>query len=238
MVAVFPEMAFPPDSREKCLAIIDDLLAHPMAGFFSKPVDPIADEVPDYFDVIQHPSDLGTVRTKLSNDRYRSLQDFKRDINLIWENAATYNGRPSLPVYIADELSRLFQKRMSVLEDPPTDAWINDFLKARSVLCKLFRSAPKGLAFTFAKTGPVEDVEVPRKRTRVSQQDLSFFHESEALFSERPSLREGMLKVVKDAEPSIDTDTPRFMLDLASISSRTLNILKQWIAEVRAQKPE
>jgi hypothetical protein len=228
-------MSFRAEYREKCVAIVDELLSHPMADFFSKPVDPIADEVPDYFDVVQHPSDLGTVRTKLSNDRYRSLQDFKREVNLIWENAATYNGRPSLPVYIADELSRVFQKRMLVLEDPPVDAWINDFLKARSVLCKLFRCAPKGLALTFAKTLPIEDVELPHKRTRVSQQDLSFFREVEEFFGERPELRERMLKVVKDAEPAVDTETPGFVLDLAAISSRTLNILKQWIRDVRAE---
>jgi hypothetical protein len=237
-LAVIFLMTFHAEFRERYLAIVDELLEHPMADFFSKPVDPIADEVPDYFDVIQHPSDLGTVRTKLSNDRYRSLQEFKRDVNLIWENAATYNGRPSLPVYIADELSRVFQKRMSVLEDPPVDAWINDFLKARSVLCKLFRSAPKGLAFTLAKTRPVQDAEVPRKRTRVSQQDLCFFRDAERLFSARPALRDRMLRVVKDAEPTIDTDAPGFVLDLASISSRTLNILKLWIAEVSTEKAE
>jgi hypothetical protein len=110
---------------------------------FHESVDPIADEIPDYLDIIQHPSDLSTVRTKLLNNRYRSLQEFKRDMNLIWENAVQSSGHQSLPAFIADRLSKIFQKWVTDLEEISTDQWINNFLKARSALCKTHQEPHK-----------------------------------------------------------------------------------------------
>jgi hypothetical protein len=37
------------------------LLKQPCAYIFNKPVDPVALKIPDYFNIITHPMDLGTV---------------------------------------------------------------------------------------------------------------------------------------------------------------------------------
>ncbi|KAJ6410208.1 hypothetical protein OIU84_009661 [Salix udensis] len=44
-------------------------------GVFSEPED--LDELPDYLDVIEHPMDFGTVKKKLSNGAYGSLELFE-----------------------------------------------------------------------------------------------------------------------------------------------------------------
>lgn len=48
-------------------------------------------EVPDYFDVIKNPMDLGTVGKKLKAFVYNSKQDFLDDLQLIWSNCFKYN---------------------------------------------------------------------------------------------------------------------------------------------------
>lgn len=46
-------------------------------------------EAPDYYDVIKKPMDLGTIGKKLH--LYRSIEDLKADLDLIWNNCLTYN---------------------------------------------------------------------------------------------------------------------------------------------------
>ncbi|KAL4786183.1 hypothetical protein BJX76DRAFT_322144 [Aspergillus varians] len=48
-------------------------------------------DAPDYYAVIKHPMDLGTMTKKLKALQYRSKQDFVDDLNLIWSNCLKYN---------------------------------------------------------------------------------------------------------------------------------------------------
>ncbi|KAL7269563.1 Transcriptional activator spt7 [Rhizina undulata] len=52
-------------------------------------------EAPDYYLVIKHPMDLGTVMKKLKSHQYKSKKEFVDDLNLIWANCLTYNADPS-----------------------------------------------------------------------------------------------------------------------------------------------
>jgi bromodomain-containing factor 1 len=62
------------------------------AMYFIAPVDPVALNIPTYPDVIKHPMDLGTMESKLKNDRYSSVQAFADDLQLIVDNAEKFNG--------------------------------------------------------------------------------------------------------------------------------------------------
>jgi hypothetical protein len=44
---------------------------------FSEPVDPVKLGIPDYFDVIKHPMDLGTVKAQLSSGEIDTPEKFK-----------------------------------------------------------------------------------------------------------------------------------------------------------------
>ncbi|KAF9282968.1 hypothetical protein BGZ68_005639 [Mortierella alpina] len=52
-------------------------------------------EAPDYFQVIKHPMDLGTVLKKLKALAYQSKTQFANDLYLIYSNCLTYNSDPS-----------------------------------------------------------------------------------------------------------------------------------------------
>ncbi|KAL1964087.1 hypothetical protein VTN77DRAFT_7505 [Rasamsonia byssochlamydoides] len=51
-------------------------------------------EAPDYYNVIKHPMDLGTMTKKLKALQYKSKQEFVDDLNLIWSNCLKYNTNP------------------------------------------------------------------------------------------------------------------------------------------------
>ena len=51
-------------------------------------------DAPDYYNIIKHPMDLGSVLKKLKNLTYKSKQDFVDDLNLIWANCLKYNANP------------------------------------------------------------------------------------------------------------------------------------------------
>ncbi|KAI9822493.1 MAG: Transcriptional activator spt7 [Pycnora praestabilis] len=51
-------------------------------------------EAPDYYNVIKHPMDLGSMTKKLKGIQYKSKQEFVDDLNLIWANCLKYNANP------------------------------------------------------------------------------------------------------------------------------------------------
>ncbi|XP_065019058.1 uncharacterized protein LOC135644982 isoform X1 [Musa acuminata AAA Group] len=70
-------------------AVLDKIQKKDTYGVFAEPVDP--EELPDYYDVIGHPMDFGTVRKKLATEAYRSFEQFEDDVFLICSNAMQYN---------------------------------------------------------------------------------------------------------------------------------------------------
>jgi len=58
---------------------------------FKPPVDPDLLNIPGYFDVIHNPMDLGTIEQCLLGREYGTVEAFKSDIILTFENALQYN---------------------------------------------------------------------------------------------------------------------------------------------------
>lgn len=73
---------------------------------FLKPVT--KKEAPDYFDIVQQPMDLSTIREKVRKLEYKSHEEFRHDVWQITFNAHQYNdGRnPGIPP-LADQLLEL-----------------------------------------------------------------------------------------------------------------------------------
>ncbi|KAF2737965.1 transcriptional activator spt7 [Polyplosphaeria fusca] len=52
-------------------------------------------DAPDYYTVIKHPMDIGTMMKKLKQLQYKSKKDFVDDLMLIWSNCLKYNADPA-----------------------------------------------------------------------------------------------------------------------------------------------
>ncbi len=95
--------------------LLKGLQSHAHGWVFNSPVDPVELGLPDYFEVIEKPMDLGTVKKLLDNGVYRTLNEVERDINLTFDNAMLYNPEGSVVWNMANELKDKFAKDYAVL---------------------------------------------------------------------------------------------------------------------------
>ncbi|XP_044488937.1 uncharacterized protein LOC123213543 [Mangifera indica] len=109
----------PLPDKKLLLFILDRLQKKDTYGVFSEPVDP--KELPDYHEVIEHPMDFSTVRKKLSNGAYASLEAFEEDVFLICSNAMQYNAPDTIYFRQARSIQELAIKNFENLRQDSDD---------------------------------------------------------------------------------------------------------------------
>ena len=77
--------------RGECDKLLGRLLRQDNAIPFLEPVDTVAMQLPDYFEIIKKPMDLGTVKSKLQRNDYKEPVQVLRDILQCFNNAIEYN---------------------------------------------------------------------------------------------------------------------------------------------------
>lgn len=95
--------------------VLRALMEHQNGWVFNTPVDPIELGLPDYFQVIKKPMDLGSIKKRLENGCYHSLEELEADVNLTFDNAMEYNPDGSVVFNMAKELKDKFTLDYSVL---------------------------------------------------------------------------------------------------------------------------
>lgn len=96
--------------RQKVSPLLKKLTSHENAWIFAKPVDPVELNLPDYFDVIKKPMDLGTIQKRLDSNSYKVISDLGDDVRLTFDNAILYNGPSSEVGMIARDMKVIFEK--------------------------------------------------------------------------------------------------------------------------------
>jgi E1A/CREB-binding protein len=105
----------PQQLKTKCLDVLKVLQSHQHGWVFNSPVDPVELGLPDYFEVIKRPMDLGTIKKKLENGCYHSLEEFKENVNLTFDNAMLYNPEGSVVYNMAKEMKAKFKSDYALL---------------------------------------------------------------------------------------------------------------------------
>ena len=96
--------------------LLKKLMDHPFGWVFSSPVDPNALNIPDYFEIIKCPMDLGTIKKRLEGSSYYiSIDAVAADVCLTFENCIAYNDSDNEFHILARDLLATFQKDMEVL---------------------------------------------------------------------------------------------------------------------------
>lgn len=85
--------------------------------YFTHPVDPVALNIPTYFQIIKKPMDLGTVRQKLDNGMYEKAKDFEEDVRLIFKNCFKFNPEGDYVYSRGQELEKLFSQEWAKKQD-------------------------------------------------------------------------------------------------------------------------
>lgn len=97
-----------------CRAVLTELCKKAYQAFswpFMNPVDPVVLGIPDYFDVIKQPMDIGTIRKKLDHREYMSAEQFEVDVRLVFSNCYAYNAPDSEIVTMAKQLEQIFENK-------------------------------------------------------------------------------------------------------------------------------
>lgn len=131
-----------------CQNAIKGLKGRTDSGPFHFPVDPIALNIPHYTDIVTRPMDLGTIDIKLAltaaaqkggnkhtektkqapkwnldpvRDVYTSLDDFEKDVRLVFSNCIAFNG-PDHPLsQTAATLDGVFEKQIKSIAASVSD---------------------------------------------------------------------------------------------------------------------
>ena len=99
-----------PSWRDECWSLLDLMYNHQDGEPFRQPVD--ADFYPDYYDVIDHPMDFGTIRRHLEEGSYNNPFDFCKDVSLVFMNSKAYNTDKRSLIYLMTlRMRSLFDER-------------------------------------------------------------------------------------------------------------------------------
>ena len=96
--------------RQKCSPVLKKLIDHECSWIFMQPVDPAELNLPDYFEIIKNPMDLGTIKKKVENNGYKLISEFGADVRLTFDNAIAYNGDGSDVCKVARDMKLTFEK--------------------------------------------------------------------------------------------------------------------------------
>lgn len=88
------------------------LMRHNYAWPFHTPVDAIKLNLPDYHKIITRPMDLGTIKKRLENCWYNSVQECIDDFDLMFNNCYTYNKDGEDVVLMARTLHNLLKEKL------------------------------------------------------------------------------------------------------------------------------
>ncbi|KAG8058607.1 hypothetical protein GUJ93_ZPchr0002g24491 [Zizania palustris] len=100
----------------KSMSLLSRLMKHKFGWVFNNPVDPAALGLHDYFAIIKHPMDLGTIKTRLTHGQYRNPREFADDVRLTFHNAMTYNPKGQDVHFMAEQLSGIFEAQWPEIE--------------------------------------------------------------------------------------------------------------------------
>ncbi|XP_073151845.1 transcription factor GTE12-like [Henckelia pumila] len=102
--------------KQQCTNLLKTLMIHRFGTHFSKPVDPVKLNIPDYLSIITKPMDLGTIKRKLDGESNYGAEDFAADVRLTFSNAMLYNPPGNCFHSFAKELDGIFNKRWKLIE--------------------------------------------------------------------------------------------------------------------------
>ncbi|KAK8882503.1 Bromodomain containing protein 7 [Tritrichomonas musculus] len=76
---------------------------------------PVTEDIaPGYFNVVKHPMDLSTIKAKIHDDEYQTLQQFRDDMNLMFTNCLTYNPNTTFVYQQGEALFQFFRRQLKL----------------------------------------------------------------------------------------------------------------------------
>ncbi|CAI8597550.1 unnamed protein product [Vicia faba] len=236
----YPKPAAPMDSYDtlmkQCENLLNRLMSHQFGWVFNKPVDPVALNIPDYFNVIRHPMDLGTVKSKLTSGKYSNLMDFAADVKLTFSNALTYNPPGNDVHSMATTLNKAFQTKWKSIEKkiPVIDHRVSSELsKHTHIETEISDPIPPIKKKKMTPNNPNTKPE-PVKRIMSDMEKQKLSQELEEMLGELP---ETILDFLKEQSHNAgQTNDDEIEIDIDTLSDDTLFKLRKLLDDYMLEK--
>ncbi|XP_062029109.1 transcription factor GTE10-like isoform X2 [Rosa rugosa] len=238
--SVKPVAASNAQLMKQCEGVLNLLMKHAYAWVFKHPVDVVKLNIPDYFTVIKHPMDLGTVKSKMTSGGYSNPLSFAADVRLTFSNAMTYNP-PGNDVHImAETLSKYFEQKWKAIEKKlPVDV---DPLPFRAALhTEIIETATPMPPSKKKKTIPNDSSFKPVKPVKpetlkcimTEEEKHKLTEEVDSLLGELP---ESIIDFLKEHSGEGQTSEDEIEIDFEVLSDDTLFALRKLVDEYLLDK--
>lgn len=102
--------------------ILKQLSQHKWAWPFMEPLNVEALGLHDYYEIIEKPMDLGTIRENMKSNKYKNVREIYADAKLVFLNAMEYNEQNSDVHVMAEQLLALLEEKWRQLLPRVIDA--------------------------------------------------------------------------------------------------------------------
>ncbi|GAB4860488.1 hypothetical protein Ancab_035646 [Ancistrocladus abbreviatus] len=212
---------------KQCENLLNQMMSHQYGWVFNAPVDIVKLNIPDYFTVIKHPMDLGTIKRKMPSGEYSSPLGFAADVRLTFSNAMTYNPPGNDVHFMAKTLSKFFEVRWRAIEKKiPSNADAQlvpsrmDVHMENDTIDKMPPSKKKKVMPPSCTVRPE-----PVKRTMTDEEKHKLSMELEASLGELP---ENIINFLKESSSSAgQTSEDEIEIDIDALSDDTLYKLRK-----------
>lgn len=217
---------------KQCENLLKKLMSHQYGDVFNKPVDIVELNIPDYFTVIKHPMDLGTIKKRLTSGAYLSPLEFLADVRLMFSNALTYNPPGNIFHVMADTMSKFFELRWKTIEKKlPTHH--AESVEEISGLPEENEAASKK-----RKLSPTQHVVMsePPKCKMTDEEKHKLGGELEASLGDLP---DNIIEFLKEQSSNGATaEDDEFEIDIDVLSDDTLFTLRELLDKFLQEKPK
>ncbi|XP_022921708.1 transcription factor GTE10-like isoform X1 [Cucurbita moschata] len=223
---------------KQCEQLLQRLMSHQFGWVFNTPVDVVKLNIPDYFNVIKHPMDLGTVKSKIAAGEYTHPVDFAADVRLTFSNAMTYNPPGNDVHTMAKTLSKYFEVRWRTIEKKlPVTTEEQRQVPSASIVHKEAEST--------LPVPPSKKTKIPTNEPDVQlntvvkimtdQQKHKLSVELEALLGELP---ESIIDFLKEHSSNSQAGEDEIEIDIDALSDDTLFELRKLLDDYMVEKQE
>lgn len=224
----------PASVKERCLEVMDLLEKRHISRMFAQPVDPVRDNCPDYIEVVTKPIDLGTIRKNLNKNYYQTVEQWKADMELVWENSLKYNKKTSLLGMITKDLADHYHHIAKNFTDSPQKDWINGLKDIQNEFGIVMRQNGKPQKRKQFRDQLTPTIQLPPPETRrhfqsFSQKEIDSLKNDLSMLTEDSQLHV-ILEILKKYEDTIN-DADDLEIDINSLQPTTLHMLRERVTE-------
>ncbi|XP_027186513.1 transcription factor GTE9-like [Cicer arietinum] len=221
-----------------CESLLTRMRSHQYGWVFNNPVDVVKLNLPDYFSVIKHPMDLGTIKTKIESGSYTGPLEFADDVRLTFSNAMTYNPRGNDVHIMANTLSKYFEVRWKTIQKklPRKDSLPVPMKRNTCEDVKTTRAMPPSKKRKVASLPPQPEVIPPAKQVMSDQEKQNIGRELESFLGEIPAHIIDFLK--EHSSNGKECGEDEIEIDIDDLSDGTLFKLRKLLDDVLMEKQE